>query len=58
LEEKRVSFTLNNLERDVIKQVSPVAWLNINLNGTYSSSFEQNLLDLDEIMQPIVQKEN
>jgi hypothetical protein len=58
LEEKRVSFALNNLEQDVIKQVSPVAWLNINLNGTYSSSFEQNLLDLDEIMQPIVQNEN
>jgi hypothetical protein len=58
LEEKRVSFALNNLEQDVIKQVSPVARLNINLNGTYSSSFEQNLLDLDEIMQPIMQNEN
>ena len=58
LEEKRVSFALNNLEQDVIKQVSPVARLNINLNGTYRSSFEQNLLDLDEIMQPIMQNEN
>jgi len=25
---------------DMIKQVSPVAWHNINLNGTYSFSFE------------------
>ena len=43
---------------EIIKQVSPVAWHNINLNGTYSFSFEQNLLDLDEIMQSIVQNEN
>ena len=41
-----------NLE--IIKQVSPVAWHNINLNGTYSFSFEQNSLDFDEIMQSIV----
>ena len=40
---------------EIIQQVSPVAWHNINLNGTYSFSFEQNLLDLDEIMQSIVQ---
>jgi hypothetical protein len=43
---------------DIIKQVSPVAWHNINLNGTYSFSFEQQPLDLDEIMQSIVQNEN
>ena len=43
---------------EIIKQVSPVAWHNINLNGTYSFSFEQNLLDLDEIMRLIVQNEN
>lgn len=43
---------------DIIKQVSPVAWHNINLNGTYSFSFEQKPLDLDEIMQSIVQNEN
>jgi predicted HAD superfamily phosphohydrolase len=43
---------------EIIKQVSPVAWHNINLNGTYSFSFEQNPLDLDEIMQSIVQNEN
>ena len=42
----------NNLE--IIKQVSPVAWHNINLNGTYSFSFEQNPLNFDEIMQSIV----
>ena len=43
---------------EIIKQVSPVAWHNINLNGTYSFSFEQNTLNLDEIMQSIVQNEN
>lgn len=43
---------------EIIKQVSPVAWHNINLNGTYSFSFEQNMLDLDEIMRSIVQNEN
>lgn len=35
------------------KQVSPVVWHNINLNGTYSFDFEQNLIDIDEIMRPI-----
>lgn len=43
---------------EIIKQVSPVAWHNINLNGTYSFSFEKNPLDLDEIMQSIVQNDN
>jgi hypothetical protein len=82
LEQKRIRFALNDLERgiinslvlarllehfkeecddkklDIIKQVSPVAWHNINLNGTYSFSFEQDLLDLDEITQSIMQNEN
>ena len=43
---------------EIIKQVSPVAWHNIDLNGTYSLSFEQNPLDLDEIMQSIVLNKN
>lgn len=43
---------------EIIKQVSPVAWLNINLNGTYSFNFEQNRVDMDEIMHSIVQSEN
>jgi hypothetical protein len=40
-----------NLE--ITKQVSPVAWHNINLNGTYSFDFAQTLIDIEEIMQPI-----
>lgn len=48
----------DDMKLKIIQQVSPVAWHNINLNGTYSFSFEQNLLDLDEIMQSIVQNEN
>ena len=39
----------------IIKQVSPVAWLNINLNGTYSFNFEQNRVDMNEVMHSIVQ---
>ncbi|MFK5915700.1 MAG: Tn3 family transposase, partial [Woeseiaceae bacterium] len=38
---------------ELTKKVSPVAWHNINLNGTYSFSFEQNMLDLAEIMKPL-----
>ena len=41
----------------ITKQVSPVAWHNINLNGTYSFNFELELFDLDEIMRPIMEKE-
>ena len=37
----------------ITKQVSPVAWHNINLNGTYSFDFEQNPIDIEEIMRPI-----
>jgi hypothetical protein len=48
----------NDKKVEIIKQVSPVAWHNINLNGTYSFSFEQSMLDIDEIMQSIVQNEH
>jgi hypothetical protein len=37
----------------ITKQVSPVAWYNINLSGTYSFDFEQNPIDIEEIMRPI-----
>lgn len=40
---------------ELTKKVSPVAWHNINLNGTYSFSFEQNMLDLAEIMKPLTE---
>ena len=42
----------------IIKQASPVAWHNINLNGTYSFSFDHNVINMDEIMRSIVQNEN
>lgn len=35
------------------KQVSPVAWLNVNLSGTYSFDFGRNMIDMDEIMRLI-----
>jgi len=37
------------------KKVSPVSWHNINLNGTYSFSFEQKLPDIEEIVRPITE---
>jgi TnpA family transposase len=37
----------------VVKQVSPVAWMNINLNGTYSFSFDENALNMEDIISPI-----
>lgn len=36
---------------EIIKQVSSAAWHNISLSGTYSFSFEQNMLDMDDIMR-------
>ncbi len=39
----------------ITKQVSPVAWYNINLNGTYSFDFDYNLIDFEEIMRPITE---
>lgn len=38
---------------ELVKQVSPVAWVNINLNGTYSFSFGDNMLNMDEVISPI-----
>jgi hypothetical protein len=37
----------------VVKQVSLVAWANINLNGTYSFSFDENALNMEDIISPI-----
>lgn len=38
---------------ELVKQVSPVAWININLNGTYSFSFGENMLNMDEVISPL-----
>lgn len=38
---------------ELVKQVSPVAWLNVNLNGTYSFSFEQNMINMEEVLSPL-----
>jgi TnpA family transposase len=39
------------------KKVSPVAWHNINLNGTYSFSFEEKLPEIEEIMRPLTERD-
>ena len=39
------------------QQVSPVAWLNINLNGTYSFNFDNKLPTMDEIMSQIMKND-
>ncbi len=39
------------------KMVSPVAWLNVNLNGTYRFDAGQNMIDMDEIVRIITADE-
>ncbi|HDY2287955.1 TPA: Tn3 family transposase, partial [Escherichia coli] len=41
----------------ITRQVSPVAWLNINLSGTYQFASNRKLPDLQEITRPIVENE-
>jgi TnpA family transposase len=50
----RVIEDQENLER--VKKVSPVAWVNVNLNGTYSFTFEQNMISMAEILSPLTGK--
>lgn len=38
---------------DIVKQVSPVAWGKVNLNGTYSFSFDDDLIKMEDIISPI-----
>ncbi|MAT94462.1 MAG: Tn3 family transposase, partial [Halioglobus sp.] len=47
----RAAGDQENLE--LVKKVSPVAWLNVNLNGTYSFTFEQNMINMTEILSPL-----
>jgi hypothetical protein len=39
----------------ITKQVSPVAWHNINLNGTYRFDLEKNAIDIAVILRPITE---
>jgi transposase InsO family protein len=41
----------------ITRQVSPVAWRNINLSGTYQFASNRKLPDLQGITRPIVQNE-
>jgi TnpA family transposase len=43
-----------NLE--LVKKVSPVAWLNVNFNGTYSFTFEQNMINMADVLSPLTGK--
>ena len=38
---------------ELLKRASPVAWVNINLNSTYSLSFGVNMLNMDEVISPL-----
>jgi hypothetical protein len=51
-------YTQENNEKNLalVKQVSPVAWLNINLNGTYSFSFGDKMLNMEEVISPLTSK--
>ncbi len=37
----------------LVKKVSPVAWMNVNLNGTYSFSFDENMINLADLLRPL-----
>ncbi len=37
----------------LVKKVSPVAWVNVNLNGTYSFSSERNVINMADILRPL-----
>jgi len=39
---------------DLLKKVSPVAWINANLNGTYSFSFDENMINVDDLLRPLM----
>lgn len=41
---------------ELVKKVSPVAWLNVNLNGTYSFTFEQNVINMADVLSPLTGK--
>ena len=38
----------------LVKQVSLVAWVNVKLNGTYNFAFNENMLDLDDVISPLI----
>ncbi len=39
---------------ELIKQVSPVAWINVNLNGTYTFSFDDKMINIDDLLKPLI----
>jgi hypothetical protein len=41
----------------ITRQVTTVAWQNINLSGTYQFASNRKLPDLEEITRPIVENE-
>lgn len=50
----RATGDQENLE--LVKKVSPVAWVNVNLNGTYSFTFEKNMINMAEVLSPLTGK--
>ena len=38
---------------ELVKKVSPVAWVNVNLNGTYSFSSERNVINMADVLRPL-----
>ncbi len=39
---------------ELIKQISPVAWINVNLNGTYTFSFDDKMINIDDLLKPLI----
>ena len=42
---------------NLIKLLSPVAWTNVNLNGSYSFSFDSYNLDIDDLLEVLTKNE-
>ncbi len=40
---------------ELVKKVSPIAWVNVNLNGKYSFSPEQNMINLADVLRPLAE---
>jgi len=43
---------------DLAKLLSPVAWTNVNLNGTYSFAFDSYKLDIDDLLEVLTKIES
>ncbi|MFV9631814.1 MAG: hypothetical protein ACNYWM_12195 [Methanosarcinales archaeon] len=46
----------NSEEADLIKQISPIAWQNVNLLGRFEFQRQQSVINIDEMISLLEQK--